>query len=67
MSESATNDRSRMLNPSSVSCAGKKFYPKAGEAASAAKSRTRAGVAYLRVYHCQSCGGFHLTSEKPRA
>lgn len=46
-------------------CDGKKPYLSMANANKAARGRKRDGVTYLRVYLCESCGAFHLTSSKP--
>lgn len=44
-------------------CLGKRSYRTADAAGQAAQHAKRArDVAYLRVYDCQLCGGYHLTS-----
>lgn len=48
-------------------CDGKKPYMTPEAANKAARGRKRDGVTYLRVYACQACGAFHLTSSKPKA
>jgi len=46
-------------------CEGKKPYSTPAAASKAARGRKLDGVTYLRVYQCQACGAFHLTSSKP--
>lgn len=62
-----TSEEARVLNPGNMHCTDKKFYGSAVEAARVAKRRMHQGVAYLRVYHCPDCRGFHLTSQKPNS
>jgi len=46
-------------------CEAKRAYHTPEAAARAARVRAREGVPYLRVYACQECGAFHLTSKRP--
>jgi hypothetical protein len=46
-------------------CEGKRMYRTMGAANKAARGAKRFGIAYLRVYQCQSCGAFHMTSSTP--
>lgn len=45
-------------------CDGKRPYTTIREATKAATGRAPA-AGYLRVYRCNFCGMFHLTSQKP--